>query len=271
VPDAGIRLCAAAGRFVGTHRTSGDLVLFLDGDHELCPGWLAIAMRVLDGHPDVGVVGGFRVDVPKETPTGAPSIVTANRDPSFFDAAHAGPAALYRRSVLERSGTFLPFLISDEEPELCVRVRHAGYRVVRTVHPVVVHRTDPEDTFAAMFARRRRRLYLGFGQNLRYHAKTGLLIAYLRTRPFALPVAAALALGLACLLWSIAIGAAAPFVVWLAAMVLMIAALAIRRRSVYSAVHSLVHRLFILEGSIRGLRLPPLDPDAYLRQVETVR
>ena len=39
------RLTAAAGRYVGYHHTTGDLVLFLDGDMELCSGWLEQALR----------------------------------------------------------------------------------------------------------------------------------------------------------------------------------------------------------------------------------
>lgn len=42
--DPSIRLCAAAGRFVGTKMTDRGAVLFLDGDHELLPGWLPVAL-----------------------------------------------------------------------------------------------------------------------------------------------------------------------------------------------------------------------------------
>src|SRR5205814_10040498 len=45
----------------------------------------------------------------------------------------AGGAALYRRSVLEHVGTFNPYLFSDEEPELYIRIRHAGYQVLQQI------------------------------------------------------------------------------------------------------------------------------------------
>ena len=55
-------LCAAASRFAGFAATSGDYVLFLDGDMELCHGWLARALRVLESEPSVAAVAGRVVD-----------------------------------------------------------------------------------------------------------------------------------------------------------------------------------------------------------------
>ena len=271
LPDDSIRFCAAAGRFVGTHHTTGNYILFLDGDHELYEGWLERAMTILNHHPDIGVVGGLRVDIPKGTPTAGYDFNPPGVDGSFRDMIHAGPGAIYRRSVLNQVGTFTPFLISDEEPELCLRIRHAGYRVVRTDYPVVYHRTDPEDTFAAMFARRRRKLYLGFGQNLRYHARTGLLLRYIRERWYALPLVEVLLIGLVSLVWSFEIHRLMPFEIWLGTVILALAAYAVYKRSFYDMAHSLLNRIFVLEGSIRGITLSPLNPDDYLQHLEVVK
>jgi len=43
---------------------------------------------------------------------------------------------MYRRAVLEEVGTFNPYLNSDEEPELGLRIRHAGYRILELDHPI---------------------------------------------------------------------------------------------------------------------------------------
>ena len=40
------RLTAAAGRQAGITQTNGDVVLFLDGDMELRPGWIPAALKV---------------------------------------------------------------------------------------------------------------------------------------------------------------------------------------------------------------------------------
>ena len=270
LPHESIRLCAAAGRFVGTHYTTGEYVLFLDGDHELFDGWLERARAIMEAHAEVGVVGGFRIDLPKGAPTGGRDIAPVGVDGQFKDTVHAGPGAIYRRSVLDRVGTFLPFLISDEEPELCLRIRSAGFRVVRTDYPVVFHRDDLRNTFSSMFARRRKNLYLGFGQNLRYHARSGLLTRYIRDRGFALPLVAALLVGIASLLLSFWAGNLVPFAFLVGVAVLVLAAYAARKRSLHATAHSLLNRVFMLEG-IKGVALAPLDSDDYLQHVEVVQ
>lgn len=271
LPGENIRFCAAAGRFIGTHQTSGDYVLFLDGDHELYEGWLQRAMTILENNADIGVVGGFRIDIPKDTPTDEQTFIPTGEDGTYLEMVHGGPGALYRRSVLDEVGTFTPYLISDEEPELCLRIRHAGYRVVRTDYPVVYHRTDPEDTFPAMFARRKRNLYLGFGQNLRYHAKTGLLSQYIRERWYALPIVEVLIIGVISLIISLEIHRLIPFELWLVAVFLLLVAYTIHKRSLYRMAHSLLNRIFVLEGSIKGIWLHPLNPDDYLQHIEVVK
>ena len=55
-----------------------------------------------------------------------------------------GGAAMYRRSTLEEVGPFNPWMHSDGEPELCVRIRHAGYRILKLGHPIAYHYSDPD-------------------------------------------------------------------------------------------------------------------------------
>ncbi len=71
--------------------------------------------------------------------------------------------------MLDEVGPFNPHFYSDEEPELCVRIRRRGYRIVETDYPAVCHYTEPHEALSTLFARWRRRLYLGPGQILRYH------------------------------------------------------------------------------------------------------
>lgn len=268
-PAPDIRMCAAAGRFVGGALTRGEFILFLDGDHELCDGWIESAFRIFEATPDIGVVGGFRVDVPRDTPPGATELPHVAGD-TFEDAGHAGPAAMYRRSVYESAGGFTPFLISDEEPDLSTRIRHAGHRVVRTSRAVVVHRTDPENTFAAVRARRRRNLYVGFGQNLRYMAGTGLTMPYLLSRTFVLPALGAVVAAGAALLMAVIKRSIAPLIWWFVLVAAAVAGFAVKKGSIYAAAHSAFVRIVVLEGFVRGVWIPPLDRAAYLRQATPV-
>src|SRR5205823_6133954 len=132
----GQRLSPAAGRYIGYKRTRGEFVLFLDGDMELLQGWLGQALLVMREIPKAGVMLSSKViELPPSGPS-APSsqqktILWSNPKEVSRVSFVVGGAALYRRSVLEHVGTFNPFLYSDEEPELYLRISHAAYQVLQ--------------------------------------------------------------------------------------------------------------------------------------------
>ncbi|PYT38783.1 MAG: hypothetical protein DMG45_22345, partial [Acidobacteria bacterium] len=173
----GQRLSPAAGRYIGYKRTRGEFVLFLDGDMELLQGWLGQALQVMREISKAGVMLSSRViELP---PSGAsvppsPAPITHGAIPKEVSRVSfvVGGAALYRRSVLEQVGTFNPFLYSDEEPELYLRIRHAGYRVLQLDFPIVRHYSQPQETPSALLGRRKRNFLLGVGQCIRYHMGT---------------------------------------------------------------------------------------------------
>lgn len=194
-------LSPAAGRYVGYQHTTGNFVLFLDGDMELCSGWLEQAFHILATSPEVAVVTGQTLDLlptaqayekpPLPPETGAASTIPA-----------CAGAALYRRSVLAEVGPFNPYLRSEEEPELCLRIRHAGYRIVDLHYPIAYHYSNPEGALSTLIARWRRNLYLGDGQVLRYHLGSTLLWTYIKERGYVCLPLVGLAVGLGSFLWS---------------------------------------------------------------------
>lgn len=259
--DGREHLSPAAGRYVGHRATTGEYVLFLDGDAELVPGWLALALELLAGDPNLGGVTGSRISLPLHT-------AAAERpDPPPFTAdwstvTHSGGSAVYRRAALDAAGTFDPHLYSDEEPDLSIRLRHHGYRLARTEYPAIFDYTDPVDRISTLWGRRSRRLYLGAGQNLRKHFGQATFSRYLRERGFgivpllALPAyAGAVAAGAQRGPGALSGVLALPF--------LAFGLLANRKGSAYKALHSVVLRLLIAEGTVRGLRLPVRHPDSY--------
>jgi hypothetical protein len=171
---------------------------------------------------------------------------------------------------LERVGTWNPYIVSDEEPELCLRIRHAGYRIVRLEYPAVRHFGYAPPTISALLSRRRRRLFLGYGQVIRYHLRTGLLLTYLRERgwvamPALVGVAGAIVLLVSCLT-----GNVYWVVGFFCVLLLAFAADALRSRSLYRAMFHVLHRALILEGTIRGFLLHPSDPGDYPREAQVV-
>jgi len=255
-------LSAAAGRFVGYQRTRSEYILFLDGDMELRSHWLERALAVIDADCTIGIVTGPVIDI---LPS---SVLTENtrsgsRCDEVAEVRMCGGAALYRRSVLEQVGSFNPYLYSDEEPELCVRVRSKGYRIVQLQCAIANHYSEPSNEVWGLISRRRRRLYLGSGQNIRYYVGTGLLWAYIRERDFVLVPLLVLGAGLLSLFWATVSQNWLWFRGWAMLSGSVILVDACRKRSFYLTIVSLVKRVFIIEGTIKGLLLRPLAPDTY--------
>lgn len=266
------RLTAAAGRYVGYQRTTGDLVLFLDGDMELCTGWLEPALALMHARSDVAVVSGELIDRPVTSAMAAADRpLPLNAEAAPVEVRQGGGAALYRRSVLERVGSFNPYLYSDEEPALCLRIRHAGYRLQRLPRPIAVHYSAPVEAFSTLLGRRRRNLWLGFGQNIRYFFGGPLLWSYCKERGWAAAPALLLCTGLLALATSLLTGWWMWSALWGGSVAVLTLALAVQKRSLKAALFTIFRRLLILEGTIRGLLITPADPAGYPGKYEVIR
>lgn len=264
-------LTPAAGRYVGYQRTRGDLVLFLDGDMELYPGWLERAIRVIQNRPDVAAVTGRIIDLPKKAALhDKPPLNKMDLD-GITAVPFAGGAALYRRSVLEQVGTFNPYFFSDEEPELCLRIRHAGYHILQYDHPIAYHYTNPNGALSTLVGRWRRNLFLGYGQIIRSLLGNELLWPYLAERGYGCAPAVGLAIGLIAFLWSLMTQRWTWFGLWVLLVVAVVIGDACRKRSLYRAIYTLVHRMFIVDGTVRGLLSKSLDPTNYPGKVDVIK
>lgn len=265
-------LTAAAGRYVGYKHTCSDLVLFLDGDMELCNGWLERALAVVRSSPGVAVVTGQVIDLPKTT---QPGNMKNLEQPSYGESAtevlQSGGAAMYRRSVLEQVGTFNPYLHSEEEPELCLRIRHAGYRVLQLEYPIAYHYSNPKGALSTFVGRWRRNLYLGYGQTIRYHLRDELLWPYLKERGYGCMPALGLAVGLIGFLWSFKTRHRIWFGLWILLLGVIVAGDAYRKRSLYRTIFSLLQRMVIIDGTVRGFLLGPLEPESYSSRVDVIK
>jgi len=115
-----------------------DYLFFVDGDCEVAAGWLERARRFLDERPDVAVVCGRRRERHPER-----SIYNMLCDiewdiPAGETKACGGDAVMRVIAVREVNG-YRSDLICGEEPELCVRLRRAGWRVWRLGDEMTLH------------------------------------------------------------------------------------------------------------------------------------
>lgn len=115
-----------------------ELVQFVDGDCELREGWVAAAAAHLRAHPEVAVVCGRRRERHPEASV-YNRLADLEWDTPVGDAEACGGDAMIRAAVLEEVGGYDAALIAGEEPELCLRVRRRGHRVVRLDREMTLH------------------------------------------------------------------------------------------------------------------------------------
>ena len=145
-----------------------EAVLFVDGDCELDPDFVAAARARLEGRDDLAVVCGRRrerfpeasvfnllCDVEWDTPVG--------------EAEACGGDALVRRVAFEEVGGFRDGMIAGEEPELCVRLRLAGWRIERIAAEMTLH--DAALTRPSQWWQRMRRAGHAYAEGFALHGR----------------------------------------------------------------------------------------------------
>ena len=170
--DLALPFTAARARNEGLARLAeGGLppfVQFVDGDCELQPGWIATATAFLEAHPDVAVVCGRRRERHPEASLWN-RLVDREWDTPVGEAKACGGDALMRTAALTQVGGFDARLIAGEEPELCVRLRRAGWRVWRLDAEMTLH--DAAMTRAGQWWRRTARAGYAAAEGAAMHGR----------------------------------------------------------------------------------------------------
>ncbi len=272
----GQRLSPAIGRYVGYGQTHGEYVLFLDGDTELIPGWMPHAIRLMLERPDAGGVTGRVLNLPtvavNQQP--APPVQKMHLGPPkevLWCSYGGGGAGMYRRSTLERAGSFNPNLCADEEAELGLRIRHAGYRMFELDYPMVYHYNDAPVALSSILSRRRRNFHLGGGQVARYHLGTKLFWIYLGERWFAVGSILLLVSCFATILLSLIMRDPRWFAVWVLVFGLLIARGALRKRSLRAQLVAAFNWLVMAEGFFEGIMMKSIPPESFHADLEVVK
>jgi GT2 family glycosyltransferase len=128
----------------------GEILAFVDADHEIDAGWIRAAVETL-ALPNVGGVGALCDPPTPGTWVQRTYGALRGRTPDRVDVSWLGAGNLaVRRSVFERLGGFDPTLESCEDVDLCQRLRTAGHRLVSDPRLRSVHFGDPS-TLRALF------------------------------------------------------------------------------------------------------------------------
>lgn len=115
-----------------------EYVQFIDGDCELQPGWLETAHRFLETHAEAAVACGRRRERFPEASI-YNRLIDQEWDTAIGQTKSCGGDALMRVSALREVGGFNADLIAGEEPELCVRLRAAGWTIWRLDEEMTLH------------------------------------------------------------------------------------------------------------------------------------
>lgn len=143
-----------------------DYVQFMDGDCTLDPGWIGVARSFLDGHLQVAVACGRRRErFPEASVYNRLCDAEWNTPPGRTRAC--GGDALMRSAAFAAAGGYDPGLIAGEEPELCVRLRAAGWEIWRLDAEMTRH--DAAMTRFAQWWRRTRRAGYAFAEGAARH------------------------------------------------------------------------------------------------------
>jgi GT2 family glycosyltransferase len=141
--DMSVPFTAARARNEGFQRLRQlapnlNYVQFVDGDCEVREAWCAQAATFLARQGDVAVVAGrLRERHPERSIYNL--LCDAEWDTPVGETKSCGGIAMFRVSAFAGAGGFRSGLIAGEEPELCVRLRAAGWKIWRLDGEMALH------------------------------------------------------------------------------------------------------------------------------------
>jgi GT2 family glycosyltransferase len=128
---------AGAARLLRLDRTIR-FVQFVDGDCELAEGWIQKGLRHLIASPEVAVVcGRLRERFP--TASIYNKLCDIEWDQPVGEATFCGGNCMIRVDAFHQVGGFDPNIVAGEEPEMCLRLRARGWKVIRTDEEMATH------------------------------------------------------------------------------------------------------------------------------------
>lgn len=115
-----------------------EYVQFVDGDCEVVSSWMPAAHSFLQAHLDIGAVCGRRRERWPERSV-YNWLCDREWDGEPGEARACGGDVMIRSLALSSVGGYRDDMIAGEEPELCVRLRTAGWRVWRLDAEMTAH------------------------------------------------------------------------------------------------------------------------------------
>jgi glycosyltransferase involved in cell wall biosynthesis len=155
-------------------------VFFADGDCEVIDGWLGTAVQFLTEHPEFAIVWGLRRErFPEKSIYNLLCDIEWQDYPSG-EVRACGGDAVARVDAIRAVKGYRADLICGEEPEMCVRLRQAGWRIFRLERPMTLH--DAAIYRFSQWWKRSMRAGYGFAQGAALHGAPPECHGILETR-----------------------------------------------------------------------------------------
>jgi glycosyltransferase involved in cell wall biosynthesis len=141
--DASAPFTAARGRNAGLEALRRDhpeveFAQLVDGDCVLADGWLSAALAEIRSGPGIAIVCGRRRErFPDASVYNL--LCDLEWDGEVGEVADCGGDSLVRVAALAAVGDFRSGMIAGEEPELCFRLRAAGWTIRRIAAEMTLH------------------------------------------------------------------------------------------------------------------------------------
>lgn len=119
-------------------------VQYVDGDCEIVETWLAHAAGFMDARPEVAALSGrIRERFPEASVYNR--LTDREWDTATGEVHSCAGVSVMRVNTFKAAGGFDPTVAAGEEPEICLRFRNAGHKIVRVpetmaLHDVAMHR-----------------------------------------------------------------------------------------------------------------------------------
>lgn len=144
-----------------------EYVQFVDGDCKVAAEWIQTAIAYIEQEPSTAIVFGHRRELrPGDSIFNALCDIEWAR--SMGDVRECGGDFLIRSSVFTDIGGFHDTLIAGEDPELCYRVKRAGWSIVKLDKSMTYH--DANILHFSQWARRTVRAGYAYAARAYMHA-----------------------------------------------------------------------------------------------------
>ena len=146
-----------------------EFVQFVDGDCEVVERWIDRAYSELTASPDVAAVCGRRRE---RYPEGTiyNKLCDIEWDTPVGETKACGGDSMMRSAAFQQVESFNPALIAGEEPELCVRLRQKGWKILRLDAEMTLH--DAQMTSFSQWWKRSQRAGHAYAEGSWMHGNT---------------------------------------------------------------------------------------------------